>query len=101
MPAPMDEWLRNWLDGAAEPLVGQAPQVAAELLRQAIASSAADSRRDRFAVRLADALYRVGERAAAEQVAERALARVVEPDLLVDLHWTLTQCRMQAGLVHA
>ena len=47
--------------------------------------------------RLADALYRVGDVAAAEQVANSALAHAVEPDLLVDLHWTLAQCRMRAG----
>ena len=36
-------------------------------------------------------------RAAAEQVASRALEHATEPDLLVDLHWTLAQCRMLAG----
>ena len=30
-------------------------------------------------------------------MANRALVHAVEPDLLVDLHWTLAQCRMQAG----
>ena len=29
---PMDEWMLSWLAGAADPLVGQAPGVAAELL---------------------------------------------------------------------
>jgi DNA-binding CsgD family transcriptional regulator len=48
--------------------------------------------------RLADALFRVGDAAGAEQVANRALAHAVEPDLVVDLHWTLAQCRMKAGL---
>jgi len=33
----------------------------------------------------------------AEQVANRALEHAAEPDLLVDLHWTLAQCRMRAG----
>ena len=33
----------------------------------------------------------------AEQVANRALEHAAEPDLLVDLHWTLAQCRMLAG----
>ena len=47
--------------------------------------------------RLADALYRVGDAAGAEQVATRALAHAVEPDLIVDLHWTLAQCRMLVG----
>jgi tetratricopeptide (TPR) repeat protein len=52
---------------------------------------------DRLAGRLADALYRMGEAAGAEQVADQALAHAAEPDLLVDLHWTLAQCRMKAG----
>ena len=30
-------------------------------------------------------------------MAERALAYATDPDLLVDLHWTLTQCRMLSG----
>jgi DNA-binding CsgD family transcriptional regulator len=95
---PMDTWILNWLAGAAESLVGQAPQAAAELLRQAVASSPPGSaQHDRLAVRLADALYRVGDAAGAEQVANRALARAVEPDLAVDLHWTLAQCRMRVG----
>ena len=95
---PMDEWILSWLARTAEPLVGQAPQVAAELLRQAVASSPVGSaRHDRLAVRLADALYRLGDAAEAEQVASRALAHAVEPDLVGDLHWTLVQCRMRAG----
>ena len=31
-------------------------------------------------------------------MANRALEHAAEPDLLVDLHWTLAQCRMRAGL---
>ena len=95
---PMDEWMLSWLARTADLLVGQAPQVAAELLRRAVASSAAGSAHHDFLVsRLADTLYRVGEAAEAEQVANRALAQTVEPDLLVDLHWTLAQCRMRVG----
>ncbi len=95
---PMDEWIVGWLARTAEPLVGQAPQVAVELLRQAVASSPAGSARNDWLVgRLADALYRVGDAAEAEQVANQALTYVVEPDLLVDLHWTLAQCRMRVG----
>jgi DNA-binding CsgD family transcriptional regulator len=93
-----DAWILGWLAGAADLLVGQAPQVAAELLRQAVAVSLAGSaQHDRLASRLADALYRVGDAAEAEQVAIRALAHAVEPDLIVDLHWTLAQCRMRVG----
>ena len=91
---PMDEWMLDWLARAADPLVGQAPGVAAELLARAVASSPAGSARHGWlASRLADALYRIGDTAAAEQVASRALEHAAEPDLLVDLHWTLAQCR--------
>ena len=99
VPEPMDEWMLNWLTRTADPLVGQAPRVAAELLTEAVASSAADSAQHGWlASRLADALYRLGDRAGAEQVANHALEHATVPDLLVDLHWTLAQCRMLAGL---
>ena len=95
---PMDEWILGWLARTAELLVGRAPPVAAELLRQAVASSPAGSaQHDALVSRLADALYRVGDVAGAEQVANHALVHVVDPDLLVDLHWTLAQCSMRAG----
>jgi len=95
---PMDEWILSWLARTAELLVGRAPRVAVELLRQAVAGSQVGTTQyDGLVGRLADALFRVGEPAEAEQVANRALAHAVEPDLIVDLHWTLAQCRMQAG----
>jgi DNA-binding CsgD family transcriptional regulator len=95
---PMDEWMLNWLAGTAELLVGQAPGVAVELLARAVAGGPAGSPRHGWlASRLADALYRVGDRARAGQVANQALEHAAEPDLLVDLHWTLAQCRMLAG----
>ena len=95
---PVDEWMLDWLARTADLLVGQAPGVAAELLTRAVAGSPAGSARHGWlASRLADALYRIGDRAAAEQVANRALEHAAEPDLLVDLHWTLAQCRMLAG----
>ena len=96
---PVDDRMLDWLARTADPLVAQAPGVAAELLTRAVASSPADSAQYGWlASRLADALYRIGDRAAAEQVANRALEHAAEPDLLVDLHWTLAQCRMLAGL---
>jgi DNA-binding CsgD family transcriptional regulator len=95
----MDEWMLNWLARTADLLVGQAPGVAAELLSRAVASCPAGSAQHSWlASRLSDALYRIGDRTAAEQVANRALEQTSEPDLLVDLHWTLAQCRMLAGL---
>jgi DNA-binding CsgD family transcriptional regulator/tetratricopeptide (TPR) repeat protein len=95
---PVDEWMLDWLASSADPLVGQAPGVAAELLSRAVASSAATSARQGWlASRLADALYRTGDTAAAQLVANRALEHAAEPDLLVDLYWTLAQCLMRAG----
>src|SRR5947207_426500 len=95
---PMDEWMLDWLVGTADPLISQAPGVAAELLARAVARAPAGSaRHDWLASRLADALYRIGDLTEAERVANRALEHAVEPDLLVDLHWTLAQCRMRAG----
>jgi DNA-binding CsgD family transcriptional regulator len=95
---PMDEWMLSWLARTADLLVGQAPQVAAELLREAVASGAVGSAHyDRLVSRLADALYRVGDTAGAEQVANQALSHVVDPDVVVDLHWTLAQCRILIG----
>ena len=38
---PVDEWMLDWLARSADPLVAQAPAVAAELLSQAVASSPA------------------------------------------------------------
>ena len=95
---PMDEWMLDWLADAADTLVSQAPVVAAELLERGVASSPADSvRHSWLASRLADALYRIGDTAQAGQVVIRALEHAAEPNLLVDLHWTLAQSRMLAG----
>jgi DNA-binding CsgD family transcriptional regulator len=96
--SPIDEWMLEWLVVSAEPLVGQAPGVAAELLAQAVGGIPAGSfRHGWLAGRLADALYRTGDRAEAERVAERALHHATDADLVVDLHWTLAQCRIAAG----
>jgi DNA-binding CsgD family transcriptional regulator len=95
---PVDEWMLDWLSVSADSLVGQAPGVAAELLAQAVDGVPAGSvKHGWLASRLADALYRTGDRTDAKQVAQRALTYATDPDLLVDLHWTLTQCRMLSG----
>ncbi len=95
---PMEEWILRWLAQTARLLTGQAPRAAAELLSQAVTRSPAGSaRHDALVCRLAEALFRVGDGAEAERVASRALGEVVEPDLLVNLHWTLAQCRALAG----
>ena len=95
---PMDEWIVRWLDRTAPLLVGQAPRAAAELLGYAVARTSAESaQHDTLVCRFAEALYRVGDAAQAERVAQRGLAATDDPDLLVDLHWTLAQCRTMVG----
>ncbi len=95
---PLDEWILRWLGQTAPLLVGQAPRAAAELLRQAVTRSPADSvRHDSLVCRYAEALYRVGNAGEAEHVANGALADIVDPGLRVDLHWTLAQCRTLTG----
>ncbi len=94
----MGEWILEWLTISAESLVGQAPGVAAELLAQAVSGIPTGSfRHGWLASRLADALFRTGNRAEAERVAERTLGYATDADLVVDLHWTLAQCRIAAG----
>ncbi len=98
VPGPMDEWMLGWLTRTADSLVDQAPGVAAELLARAVASCPAGTARYGWlASRLADALYRMGDAAEAEQVAELALEYATEPGVIEDLHWTLAQCRMLTG----
>jgi DNA-binding CsgD family transcriptional regulator len=90
--------MMDWLTTSADSLVGQAPAVAAELLTQAVGSIPVGSAKHGWlAGRLADALYRTGDLAAAERVAERALGHATDADLIVDLHWTLTQGRIMSG----
>jgi DNA-binding CsgD family transcriptional regulator/tetratricopeptide (TPR) repeat protein len=94
----IDEWMLDWLTTSAESLIGQAPGVASELLRQAVASIPAGTLQHGWLTsRLADALYRTGDKPEAARVAERALAYATAPDLVVDLHWTLAQVRLVTG----
>jgi DNA-binding CsgD family transcriptional regulator len=95
---PMDDWMLTWLAETAELLVGRAPQVAAELLRQAVAVGTDDPHHDLLVGRFADALFRLGKFEEAEQVASRALTRTEDPDLVVDLRWTIAQSLLLRGL---
>jgi DNA-binding CsgD family transcriptional regulator len=95
---PLDETLLNWLVDAAPTLVAQAPRAAVDLLRQASRRVPATTQRGAvLASRLADALYRTGNSVGAERIAVRAMSAITDPDLLVDLHSILTQCRTILG----
>ncbi|MDT5034849.1 MAG: hypothetical protein QOE03_34, partial [Micromonosporaceae bacterium] len=94
----VDDWLVRWLTDAGQQLVGQAPAAAIPLLRWAVTGIPAGvAPHDLLSCRLADALFRVGDAAGAAHVATGALGSVTNPDLLVDLHWTLTNCRSMEG----
>ena len=95
---PMDDWILRWLDRTAPLLVGQAPRAAVELLGHAVARAPADAQQhDSLLCLFAEALYRVGDTDEAERMARRGLVFTTDPDLLVNLHWTLAQCRTMAG----
>jgi tetratricopeptide (TPR) repeat protein len=98
-PEPMAEWMLSWLAEATEVLVSQAPPVAVALLRRALDSMPLGAERQAWlASRLASALYHVGEKAAAEDVATRTLQHAGDdPDVLVDLHSALALCRIASG----
>jgi tetratricopeptide (TPR) repeat protein len=95
---PVDEWMVRWLAGAGQELVSLAPHAAIPLLRWVLNGIPVGSTpHGVLSCRLADALFLVGDAAGAASVAEDALQHVTRSDLLVDLHWTLTQCRALAG----
>jgi DNA-binding CsgD family transcriptional regulator len=95
---PLDESLLAWLADSARTLVAQVPKLAIELLRQASHRSPPNTQRGAVLVsRLAEALYRTGDRAEAEYVATRAMTVVKDTEQLIDLHWTVAQCRALDG----
>ncbi|MDG4827523.1 AAA family ATPase [Asanoa sp. WMMD1127] len=94
----VDAWVIGWLADNAPQLVGQAPKVAIPMLRWALSGTRPGAAtHDVLACRLADALYRDGAAREAVEVATAALVHVRRPDLLVDLHWTMTQCHALSG----
>ncbi|WP_026423493.1 ATP-binding protein [Actinokineospora inagensis] len=92
--ARLDTWSTAWLADAAPALIAQAPALAARLLDRAVRDTGDGGP---LAARLADARYRTGDPAGAEEIASRALAATTDPDIVVDLHWTLAQCRALTG----
>lgn len=95
---PVPPWAVQWLLDVATPLIGQAPVAAVALLRRAVRDAPLDDAvTGALACRLADAYYRVGNVAQAERIACRALDRVRDPDVQVDLQTTIVQCRGMTG----
>jgi DNA-binding CsgD family transcriptional regulator len=80
-------------------LTAQTPTIAVDLLRRAVASASGRPERayGTLALHLADALNRTANLAEAEQVAVTALARVTDPATSTELHWTLSEVRINTG----
>ena len=94
----LDESLLDWTVDAAPSLIAQAPRDAIELLRKVSSRFPASTPRGAVpASRLAEALYRTGECTEAVWVASQAMAVVTDSDLLIDLHWTVSQARVVLG----
>ncbi|GIJ43789.1 LuxR family transcriptional regulator [Virgisporangium aliadipatigenens] len=98
---PLTGWMLDWLVEAGPPLTAQAPTVAIDLLRRAVAGPGRPGERTygMLARHLADALSRAGEQAEAERVAFTALGRVTDAEVVTELHWSLAQVRLNAGRV--
>lgn len=94
----LEKWMLDWLHGNADALIGQSPALAIELLQNALYSIPFDSTLYAWlANRMAGAYYRMGNIERAEQVAYTTLEYTSDPDLLVDLQWTLAQCSVFSG----
>jgi len=93
-----DRWAAGWLAGAGSELIGRAPHAAVPLLRWVLERSAPETpHHDRLCCHLADALRRTGDTVGAAQVAREAIARTTNPDLLLDLLWTLAEAQALNG----
>jgi tetratricopeptide (TPR) repeat protein len=93
-----DHWTAGWLAASAHEVIGRAPHAAIPLLRWVLESgSSGASHRDLLCCRLADALGRTGDTASAARVAREAVSRTADPNLLVDLLWTLAEAQVIEG----
>jgi DNA-binding NarL/FixJ family response regulator len=91
--------LLPWLAGAADDLAARTPALAADLLTQVLATSAAPLGEvtSRLRSALAAALLRSGRLSDAERVARSALAAAWDPRTKVALRWTLASAYAGSG----
>ena len=95
---PVDNWMLDWLSRTADPLISQAPGVAAELLTRAVDGRSADSAQQAWLASGWPTPCTASVTGARPSRWRTGCSEHhCEPDLLVDLHWTLAQCRMLAG----
>ncbi|MEU4448249.1 AAA family ATPase [Actinosynnema sp. NPDC050801] len=89
----MPDWVTDWLVVHGAMLVAHAPEAAVDLFGRVVVAPNAGARRGVLLAHLAEARFRLGDHHGAEAVALAGL----EHGTLVDLHWTLAQCRSMTG----
>ncbi|WP_367135604.1 AAA family ATPase [Saccharothrix sp. HUAS TT1] len=87
------DWVADWLVLHGSMLVAHAPEAAVDLFGRVVIAPNAGTRRGVLLAHLAEARFRLGDHHGAEAVALAGL----EHGTLVDLHWTLAQCRSMTG----
>ncbi|MEU4739782.1 AAA family ATPase [Actinosynnema sp. NPDC023658] len=89
----MPDWAADWLVVHGSMLVAHAPEAAVDLFARVVVAPNAGARRGVLLAHLAEARFRLGDHHGAEAVALAGL----EHGTLVDLLWTLAQCRSMTG----
>ena len=89
----MPDWVADWLVVHGSVLVAHAPEAAVDLFGRVVVAPNTGDRRGVLLAHLAEARFRLGDHHGAEAVALAGL----EHGTLVDLHWTLAQCRSMTG----
>ncbi|MEU4768678.1 AAA family ATPase [Actinosynnema sp. NPDC023794] len=89
----LPDWVADWLVVHGSMLVAHAPEAAVDLFSRVVVAPNTGVRRGVLLAHLAEARFRLGDHHGAEAVALAGL----EHGTLVDLHWTLAQCRSMTG----
>ncbi|XVS63533.1 ATP-binding protein [Actinosynnema sp. CA-299493] len=89
----LPDWVADWLVLHGSMLVAHAPEAAVDLFGRVVVAPNTGGRRGVLLAHLAEARFRLGDHHGAEAVALAGL----EHGTLVDLHWTLAQCRSMTG----
>ena len=98
VPECTDAWVLGWLEGAALVLAYRAPQVAAQLLRRAVAQVAeTDPRRDVLEAALVTVAFLLVRGEEVERVAGPLLARTADPGRAAQVSWLLAYTLARTG----
>jgi DNA-binding CsgD family transcriptional regulator len=92
VPEIADSWVREWLAHTAPVLIYRAPQVAAELLRSALAQMAEDDPgREALEAALVQVAFLLARHEEVERVGRQALANARDPDRTAEITWLVAR----------